>query len=111
MDTLGVYNAIIERLTLNTLYVVAFTYYLALKLLTPFRVGVVHGSQVEAHCCYLLALKGQLDARQKTNTIKGSGSSTLVSSPDLKGSAPPEASLVLVGADLRRQYPRLSEAP
>lgn len=41
-DTLGVYSAIIGRLTLNTLQVVASTYHLALKFPTSTKVGVVH---------------------------------------------------------------------
>lgn len=41
VDTLNVYNAIIGRLTLNALRVVANTYHLALKFLTPVGVGVV----------------------------------------------------------------------
>lgn len=67
VDTLGVYNAIIGKPTLNTLQAVASTYHLALKFTTPTRVGVVHENQVEVRHCYALALKGQPNTRQKTN--------------------------------------------
>lgn len=63
MDTLRVYNAIIRRLTLNALRVVAFIFHLALKFLTPVGIGVVHGNQIETCHCYALALKGQPNTR------------------------------------------------
>lgn len=63
VDTLDVYNAIIVKLTLNALRVVTSTYHLALKFPTPVEIGVVQGNQVEARCCYALALKGQPSAR------------------------------------------------
>lgn len=88
VDTSGVYNAIIRMSTLNTLWVVASTYHPALKFPTSARIRVAHKNQVEAHCCYALALKEQPHVHQKANTI-GSTSSTsslvnLVSQPDLR---------------------------
>lgn len=73
VDTLGIYNAIIGRPTLNALRAVASTYHLALKFSTPTGVEVFHGNQVEARHCYALALKGQPNARRETNTIEGMG--------------------------------------
>lgn len=57
VDTPDIYNAIIGCPTMNTLRAVASTYHLALKFPTPARVGVILGNQVEARCCYVLALK------------------------------------------------------
>lgn len=59
MDTLGVCNAIIGRLTLNNLRAVASMYHLALKFPTPPEVKVVYVNQVKARHYYALALKGQ----------------------------------------------------
>lgn len=59
VDTLGIYNAIIGRPTLNTPQTVASTYHLALKFPTPSGIRVVHKNQIEARHYYTLALKGQ----------------------------------------------------
>lgn len=48
VDTLGVYNAIIRKVTLNAFRTVAFMYHLALKLPTLVGVEVVQGNLVEA---------------------------------------------------------------
>lgn len=58
VDTPEVYNAIIGKLTLNTLQAITSKYHLVLKFSTLARVEVVCGNQVKAFRCYALALKG-----------------------------------------------------
>lgn len=73
VDAPRLYNAIIERPTVNALQAVASMYHLALKFPTSAGIRVVRGSQVEARRCYALALKGQLLGYVEANTIGRSG--------------------------------------
>lgn len=65
VDTPEVYNAIVRR----PMQAVAFTHHLTLKFSTPARIGVIWGSQVEAHCYYALVLKGKSYEHQEANII------------------------------------------
>lgn len=88
VDAPSIYNAIIEQLTLNALQAITSTYHLTLKFLTPARVGVVHGNQVEACCCYALALKGQTNTHQETNVINNFNFTNYLLTGELDNSLP-----------------------
>ena len=68
VDCSSSYNAIIGRLTLNSLKTVTSTYHLSVKFPTEHGVGQVQGDQLAARKCYLAMLA--MDEQVQTLNIE-----------------------------------------
>ncbi|XP_057949272.1 uncharacterized protein LOC131144550 [Malania oleifera] len=64
VDQPSVYTIILGRPFLNAVRAVTSTYHLKMKFPTPHRTGEVSGDQAAARNCYVMALKGKMEARE-----------------------------------------------
>ncbi|XP_057956803.1 uncharacterized protein LOC131150216 [Malania oleifera] len=62
-----VYNIMFGRPLLNAVQAVTSTYDLKMKFPTPHGTGVVKGDQAAARNCYVMTLKGKMEARKTLN--------------------------------------------
>ncbi|XP_057950900.1 uncharacterized protein LOC131145724 [Malania oleifera] len=64
VDRPSVYNVILGRPFLNTVRAVTSTYHLKVKFPTPQGIGYAKGDQAAARSCYVMALKGKMEAKE-----------------------------------------------
>ncbi|XP_057969426.1 uncharacterized protein LOC131158574 [Malania oleifera] len=64
VDRPSVYNIILGRPFLNAVRAVMSTYHLKIKFPTPHGIGFAKGDQTAARSCYVMALKGNMEARE-----------------------------------------------
>ncbi|XP_057953060.1 uncharacterized protein LOC131147587 [Malania oleifera] len=64
VDRPSVYNVILGRPFLNAVRAVTSTYHLRVKFPTPQGIGSAKGDQVVAWSCYVMALKGKVEAKE-----------------------------------------------
>ncbi|XP_065015430.1 uncharacterized protein LOC135642874 [Musa acuminata AAA Group] len=84
VDLLSAYNAIFNRLTLNKLKAVVFTYHQAIKFPTPAGVGVYRSDPKESRQCYLTVVTLPMKPRpqQAPDPCEEIKISTLQESPE-----------------------------
>ncbi|XP_057949885.1 uncharacterized protein LOC131144936 [Malania oleifera] len=64
VDRPSVYNVILGRPFLNAVWAVSSTYHLEVKFPTPQGIRSAKGDQAAARSCYVMALKGKMEAKE-----------------------------------------------